>query len=190
VLKIGLLFLLTILSTGAFAQTPTPTYPTRRVAVVDAVKFITTGIPKTIHERERFIATFIRSMGEKGWTAIEASTNGTCSTSPDCLPKVAQQAAANYVILITGEGNLKLGYTLHLDLYSSVTTHTQRTTAFCDICGTDRMAEIATDFALDLLTASAKEDHPPKQQPTWPPSQVPPIPNSSLPSAIVAPPPH
>lgn len=165
-LKIVLPLLLTILSTQAFAQAPSPTSPPRKVAVVDSVKFITAGIPKTIHERERFLVTFTHSMGEKGWTAVEASADGPCSTSADCLPKVGQQTAAKYVLRITGEGNLKLGYTLHLDLYSSATTHTQRSTAFCDICGTDRMAEIASDFALELLTAATKEEQSLKPGPT------------------------
>jgi hypothetical protein len=190
VLKIALPLLLTILCTQAFAQAPTSTSPPHKVAVVDSVKFITAGIPKTIHERERFLVTFTRSMGEKGWTAIEASTDGPCSTSPDCLPKVGQRTGSKYVLRITGEGNLKLGYTLHLDLYSSATTHTQRTTAFCDICGTDRMAEIASDFTLELVTAATKEEQSLKAGPIPIPTHLsPPVTNSPTRTAVVTRPP-
>jgi hypothetical protein len=155
--------------------------------VVDAVKFITVGIPNTIHERERFLITFTHRMGEKGWTAVEAFADGLCSPSSDCLPKVGQQTGSKYVLRITGEGNLKLGYTLHLDLYSSATTHTQRTTAFCDICGTDRMAEIASDFALELLTTATKDEQSLKLGPTKTSSHLsPPLTNSPPPTVGVS----
>lgn len=60
----------------------------------------------------------------------------------------AQSHKLVYVVRLSGEGNLVRGYTLHLRLYSRATQRSQQATAYCDICVTDRMAKIASDFAL------------------------------------------
>ena len=155
-LKIGLALFWTLIATQAFAQAPTPTFPPRKIAVVTAVKFITAGLPKSIHERERFLATFTRRLNEKGWTTVEATTN--CTSAADCLPEVGQQAHTSYVLRIAGEGNLEYGYNLQLELYSSSTARVQKALAYCDLCNADKVAGIAAPFALDLLATTTKEE--------------------------------
>lgn len=164
-LRLGLPLLVTLLSTHAFGQTPSQA-GSRRIVVVPAVKFVTAGIPKTVHEKERFRSMFKREMLNNGWTAVDASSD------VDPLPSTAQAAGTNYALRMTGEGNLQNGYTVALELYSAATGKTSSTTAYCDICNTDRFATLAARFALSLIVASQKEEDSMRQAPPEPPAVV------------------
>jgi len=161
VLKIGLFVLLTGVSVNAFAQSSAPSLPPQKVAVVTAVKFITAGLPKNIHERDRFLATFSGKLNEKGWATIEATLNANCAISgsgDECFSEVGREAHTSYVLKIGGEGNLEYGYNLQLELYSATTARTQKALAYCDLCNADKAAGIAAAFALNLLATATKEE--------------------------------
>lgn len=159
------LLLLSVLANSPAARADSGPLPSQgnKLLVVDAISFTTTGVPKTVHERERFFATLRKAMGEKGWATIVQPADPSCISGDDCLVAVTQNADAPYALRISGEGNLVRGYTLHLRLYSPATKRSQQATAYCDICATDRMAEIASDFALRLINDAAKEERTTKQ---------------------------
>lgn len=126
------------------------------IVVVDALTFVTTGVPKTVHERERFFTALRKELREKGWTISMPSAAPACDTD-ESLAQVAGDAGAKYAIRISGEGNLLHGYTLDLKLYVRETDQFHRAAAFCDLCATDRMASIAADFTQRLIADAAKE---------------------------------
>jgi hypothetical protein len=141
----------------ASAASPKEAAGPPKVALLDAITFTVAGIPKTVHERDRFFARFRQTLDGKGWATLAPRPQDWCAGVADCLASVAGLGESDYALRLSGEGNLKYGYTINLELYSAATSQTQRTTAFCDICNTDRMAEIAADFAAKLLTAAASD---------------------------------
>lgn len=149
----------------ARAETEAPAQ-SRTLVVVDAITFITAGLPKTVHDRERFLAIFRRNLTQKGWVTLLQPAEGGCASGNECLSSLARGAGAPYALRITGEGNLVRGYTLHFSLYAPGTKRSQRATAYCDICLTDRMAGIASDFALRLIddVAQAEQEEQTEQQ--------------------------
>jgi hypothetical protein len=166
--------------------------------VVDAVSFITTGVPKAVHERERFFILLRDRLSESGWAATVRPADASCGTGRECLARTQEQTGADYVVRVSGEGNLLRGYTLHLQVYSPVTRHVQRAATFCDLCATDRIAGIAAEFAIALVTDTVKEEQaarlesgqretpsPPQPHPLAPPltgasSATVPVPSAEL----------
>jgi hypothetical protein len=169
VFKPYLAFLLLLTTSQASAQEDANV--SRKVAVLDAVKFNATRSSRNLREKERFDTGFERTLGSAGWTAVPVPGE-TCSSGPDCLPAVSQHVGVGYVLRITGEGNAQYGYRLNIELFSAVTKQTQKGAAFCDICNADRVAEIAGRFAIEQLTAVTKEERP-KEQPLPLPAPAP-----------------
>jgi hypothetical protein len=178
---------------AGFCQAPpeasTPAGQT--IVMVDAVAFITAGVPKTVNERERFFADLRKKLADHGWTTTVRPAEPECGTGKECLAHVQAATGADYVVGVSGEGNLLRGYTLHLQLYSAITHHVQQAAAFCDLCATDRIAGIAAEFAVGLLTDTIREEQalrlesrhvstpailspaPPPLQPAQPPALAP-----------------
>lgn len=141
---------------NALAEAPSdPSAP--RVALVDGVKFIVAGIPKTVNERSRFFATFRQALAAQGWATVDPVADAACTGLGDCLAAVAKLAKADFALRLTGEGNLKHGYTINLELYAVDSAQLRASTTFCDICSTDRVAGIAAEFAGKLLAAAAHD---------------------------------
>jgi len=187
-----LLVLLLAIPCRGRAETAMSDAPKSRIVVLDAIAFVTAGVPKTVHERERFFATLRKSLGDKGWTVVLPSTAG-CD-SDECLSKLSGDADAPYALRISGEGSLVHGYTLDLALYSHATAQSRQATAFCDLCATDRMAGIAADFTIRLIAADAAKERPaPRQQaqrrPTLTPETAKPAPPLSRNLTLAATPP-
>ena len=145
---------------AGFCQSPPepPTPAGQTIVTVDAVSFITAGVPKKVNERERFFADLRKQLADHGWTTTVRPAEPECGTGKECLVRVQAATGADYVVRISGEGNLLRGYTLHLQLYSAITHHVQQAAAFCDLCATDRIAGIAAEFAVGLLTDTIKEE--------------------------------
>jgi hypothetical protein len=131
---------------------------TNQIVIVDGINFTTTGLPKSVQERERFFVVLAQKLRDKGWTVPAPISEALCATARDCLGFIVQESHAPYVLRLTGEGNLKVGYTIHLQLYSAATKHSQRTNTFCEICVTDGIATSTADLALGLLADAARDD--------------------------------
>jgi len=154
--KFGLFaFIVLLLPARAGAEIPPST---EQLVIVDGINFTTNGLPKSVHERERFFAVLNQKLREKGWNATTPIAESLCSPARDCLGYIAQQSHAPYVLHVTGEGNLKIGYSLRLQLYSAATKRSQRTNTFCEICVTDGIASSTADLALGLLADAARDD--------------------------------
>lgn len=154
-LPLALLFLS---PSSALAATESADSAGGTVALIDAITFNTAGIPKSVREKERFFETFLKELGAKGWTVLAPPLgDDVCIGISQCLRAVAVSAGTGHTLRLAGEGSLRQGYTIKVELYSTATTQTERSTAYCDVCNTDRIASITADFAAKLL-ASAKEE--------------------------------
>ena len=154
--KPAIVLLPLLLSARAGAETAP--YTTKQIVIVDGINFTTTGLPKSVRERERFFVVLTQKLREKGWTSPAPISESLCSAARDCLGYIVQESHAPYVLRLTGEGNLKVGYTLHLQLYSAATRNSQRTNTFCEICVTDGIATSTAELALGLLADAARDD--------------------------------
>ena len=155
-LKLGLVLLLILLPSRASAESLDPL--ASQIVIVDGINFTTTGLPKSLRERERFFSVLGQKLREKGWIVAPPIAESLCSPVRDCLAYLAQESHAPYVLHLTGEGNLKVGYKLHLQVYSAATKRSQRTNTFCEICVTDGIATSAADLAIGLLADAARDD--------------------------------
>lgn len=160
----ALVVLVALLPSRGRAQGEAPVSETATVALVDAVSFITAGVPKAVNERERFFASLRKKLGDSGWATVVHAADPGCAGDNACLAHVAQAAAVPYVLRVSGEGNLLSGYTMRLAVYAAATGHVQQAAAFCDICITDRMAGIAADFARGLLADAIKDERAVRQE--------------------------
>jgi len=153
------LFMLAVVTSSSrvHAETEPSLVQGRKLVVVNAIDFIAEGLPRTVHDREQFLARLRKNLSERGWTAVVPPTNAACAGGNECLSALAHGARAPYALRITGEGNLVRGYTLQLHLYSPATKRSQQATAYCDVCVTERVAGIAADFALRLIDDAEKE---------------------------------
>jgi hypothetical protein len=154
--KVGLVLLVFLLPARLRAESPPP--PANQIVIVDGINFTTTGLPKSVRERERFFNVLEQKLRQKGWALAAPIAESLCSPARDCLGYLAQEAHAPYVLHLSGEGNLKVGYSLHLEVYSAATKRSQRTNTFCEICVTDGIATSAADLATGLLADAARDD--------------------------------
>jgi len=155
VLKPALVLLLATTTAKAFAQEEDN--PSRKVAVLDAVKFSAARSSRNLRERERFDAAIEHILGNAGWPTVQVRDQ-TCNAGADCLPSVSQQAGADYVLRPTGEGNAQYGYNLNIEIFSATTTRILKVAAVCDLCNADRIAEMAGRFALEQLATAQSEE--------------------------------
>jgi hypothetical protein len=145
----------------AYAQPAAAAYA---LAVVDGINFTTEGMPKAANEREQFFKFFKEKLAAKGWTVISVVGESFCgATAPnDCLASLAKESP--YVLRLTGEGNVKLGYTIHLELYSGATKRTSKNNTICETCFTDDIATFSADIARGLLQDAMTDDGDAKQR--------------------------
>jgi hypothetical protein len=159
VLKFGLVSFLTLFSLQASAESPS-----QKLAIVDGINFTTDGIPKTVNERDRFFTVLTKKLADNGWSVLQPIRQDSCNSSRLCLAALAEQLPVAYVLRITGEGNLKVGYTLHYQLISSATKHVQKTNTFCEICITDDVSATSAELTLGLLGDARWDDAESAQQ--------------------------
>jgi hypothetical protein len=149
------LLLFSLPSATVFAQSPA-----RKVAIIDGVRFKADS-STTVREADHFYKVVTQKLTAKGWAPSPPVSESMCqraSAGSDCLGYVTREAAADYVLRVTGDGNLMEGYSLRVEVYSPRTRHTQKTTNVCDVCVTDGIAQSTATISLDLLTDAVKDD--------------------------------
>jgi hypothetical protein len=133
----------------------------RKVAIIDGVTFKAEP-GDTVREADHFYKVVTQKLTAKGWAPIPPVSESVCrhavAAGGDCLGYVAHEAEADYVLRVTGDGNLMEGYSLRVEVYSPRTLHTQKTTNLCDVCVTDGIAQSTATISLDLLADAVKDD--------------------------------
>jgi hypothetical protein len=148
------LLLFSLPSATVFAQSSA-----RKVAIIDGVTFKTEP-GDTVREADHFYKVVTQKLIAKGWSPNPPVSEAMCrrGAGGDCLDYVARDAAVDYVLRVTGNGNLMEGYNLRVEVYSPRTRHTQKTTNLCDVCVTDGIAQSTATISLDLLADAVKDD--------------------------------
>ena len=164
--------------------------PLRTVAVIDVIKFP----PKAKQAHEHMRAALEEALAPKSWFLAQTQPIVDCGGSVDCLAKVADATGTKYVLRLSGSRTSDDGYDVTLELYTSLTARIQRTGAYCDYCDLQRIDEVASKSAIDLLANALKEEaelRSAKREAQAPAPSAAPVPPSAAtrPPAIVAPPP-
>lgn len=128
--------------------------PLRTVAVIDAIKFP----PKAKQAHEHMRAALEEALAPKSWFLAQTQPIVDCGGSVDCLAKVADATGTKYVLRLSGSRTPDDGYDVTLELYTSLTARIQRTGAYCDYCDLQRIDEVASKSAIDLLANALKEE--------------------------------
>lgn len=146
---------------------PAATEP-RKVVIIDGINFKTEGLRTTVREADHFYDVVVQRLKDKGWSPmtppIAQALCGGAGAGGDCLAYVVRESGAAYVLRLTGEGNLREGYSLHLEVYSSKTKHSQKSSHVCDVCLTDDIARSAAEVSLGLLADAVKDDADTKRE--------------------------
>ena len=160
-----------LFSLAGVARSEPAVAATYQVAVVDGINFTTDGMPKAANEREQFFKFFKEKMVAKGWTVISVVSEASCGAAEphDCWPTLAKESP--YVLRLTGQGNVKLGYTIHLELYSGATKRTSKNNTICETCFTDDIATFSAEIAQGLLRDAMTDDANAKRAAQEPPTQ-------------------
>jgi hypothetical protein len=74
------------------------------------------------------------------------------------MAKIGDQFKATYVLRIAGRKSQEYGYEISLDAYSKSAGLSRSSFASCDICDSERLAELASKSALELLAGLVKEE--------------------------------
>lgn len=154
--KYVLTVVLSLLASTAFAEAPPGAR--RKVAIVDGIRFKTEGLRTTVPEATHFFKVLTEKLTEGGWSPIPPVSQVLCLASRDCLEYIARETGADYVLRITGDGNLMEGYSLHVEVYSPRTRHSQRTNNVCDVCLTNDIAHSTATLSLGLIAEAVKDD--------------------------------
>jgi hypothetical protein len=184
----ALLTLLVGFATVSLArETAAQPLSTRTVAFVDAVKFPPKAATQA-HERLR--VALEEALKTNGWWLALPRHAGDCGANTECMAKVASDANADYAIRISGAKIREYGYEITLDLYSTATGSLHSSLTSCDICDPERMSELASKSAVNLLASTLKEATSLKEKArqSAPPPVAAPIPSAPPPAAIAIPP--
>jgi hypothetical protein len=127
----------------------------RTAAFIDVVKFSA----KATQAHDRFRAALEEALSPKNWFLVQTGRPiPDCGAAPDCMAKVAGDFSTNYVLRIAGQKSQEYGYEISLDAYSKSAGLSRSSFASCDICDSERLAELAGKSAVELLAGLLKDE--------------------------------